>query len=135
MAELKTRKNDDSVEAFIDAIEDEGRREDCRTLRTMLSEVTGDSGAMWGTSIVGFGDHHFEYESGREGDWFKIGFAPRKQALTLYIMPGFDGYDGLLGRLGKHTTGKACLYVKRLSDIDLDVLRQLAEASVKRVSS
>ena len=95
-----------------------------------MEEVTGEKAVMWGDSIVGFGTYHYVYASGREGDWPVTGFAPRKQALTLYIMSGFDQYDELLARLGKHSTGKSCLYIKRLSDVDVDVLRELVAESV-----
>jgi hypothetical protein len=130
MAELKTARTNESADAFIDAIEDEPRREDCRTLLRLMKTVTGEKPAMWGPSIVGFGSYHYRYESGREGDWFLTGFSPRKRSLTLYIMAGFDRYDALLAKLGRHSTGKSCLYVKRLSDIDLDVLTELVAASL-----
>ncbi len=130
MAELKTKKNDQSVEAFLNAVEDETKRKDCFTLVELMQEITGSDGAMWGDSIVGFGSYHYEYASGRSGDWFVSGFAPRKQNLTLYIMAGFDEYDAILERLGKHKTGKSCLYIKRLSDIDINALRELIAASV-----
>ena len=135
MAELKTQRNQDDVDAFLDAIDDERKREDSKALREMMAEVTGDDGAMWGTSIVGFGSYHYTYATGREGDWFKVGFSPRKQNLTLYIMSGFDEYEPMLERLGKHSTGKSCLYVKRLSDVDTDVLRDLVETSVRHIEA
>ncbi len=118
MAELKTRKNEASVGAFIEAIENDLRR------------VTGEDGAMWGASIVGFGNYHYKYASGREGDWFLTGFAPRKQAPTVYIMPGFTAFDGLMAKLGKHKTAKSCLYIKKLEDVDLKVLEKLIAQSV-----
>jgi hypothetical protein len=96
--------------------------------------VTGEQPQMWGTSIVGFGSYHYKYKTGRQGDWFLTGFSPRKQALTLYIMSGFDGYDDLMSRLGKFTTGVACLYVKKLDDIDLGVLRELVRKSAAHVA-
>jgi hypothetical protein len=133
MAELKTQPSDDDVDAFLDAIADEQKRSDAHELRRMMAEVTGDDGAMWGTAMVGFGTYHYRYASGREGDWFQVGFSPRARAHSIYIMAGFDGYDQLLDRLGKHSTGKACLYVKRLDDIDRDVLRALIEASVEHI--
>ena len=133
MAELKTRPTDASVEAFLDAVEDERKRSDARVVAGMMAEITGATGVMWGSSIVGFGSYHYRYASGREGDFLETGFSPRKRALTLYVMAGFSEYDDLLGRLGKHTTGKSCLYVKRLSDIDLDVLRELLERSVAHI--
>ena len=99
----------------------------------ILEEVTGENAQMWGDSIVGFGSYHYKYESGREGDWFVTGFSPRKQNLTLYIMSGFDEYDQLLSKLGKHTTGKACLYIKKIEDVDVDVLKELVQKSVKHM--
>lgn len=133
MAELKTQKNDASVEAFLHTV-DEKRRDDCFALLELMGEVTDAPAKMWGTSIVGFGEYHYKYASGREGEWMIIGFSPRKQNLTLYLMSGFDGYDKLLGKLGKHSVGKSCLYIKRLSDVDTDVLRQLVEVSVEHWS-
>jgi hypothetical protein len=130
MAELKTKKNDASVQAYIDAIEDEDRRADCETVMALMSEVTGEEPAMWGDSIVGFGSYHYRYDSGREGDWLLTGFSSRKQNLTLYIMSGFSRFDELMGRLGKFKTGKSCLYLKRFEDIDADVLRVLIGESV-----
>jgi hypothetical protein len=131
MAELKTSRNDGDVDAFLDSVEDETRRRDARDLRRILSDVTGEPGAMWGPSIVGFGSHHYRYASGREVDWFKVGFSPRKQSLTIYLVPGVDRYQALLERLGDHKIGKGCLYVKRLSDVDAAVLRELVVASVR----
>lgn len=130
MAELKTQPNDMSVEEFLNGVADERKRLDCFTLLEMMKAVTGQEPRMWGDSIVGFGTYHYQYASGREGDWFVTGFSPRKQNLTLYIMAGFDRYDELLQQLGKHTTGKSCLYVKRLGDVDLAVLRELVQLSV-----
>ena len=133
MAELKTRPTDASVNAFLDAVADEARRRDCFTVVDIMRQATGAEPVMWGPSIVGFGAYHYRYESGREADWCLTGFSPRQKALTLYIMAGFDRYVELLGRLGKYTTGKSCLYVKRLSDIDLNVLRELVTASVQHM--
>ena len=130
MSENKTRPTDASVEAFLDAVDDDGKRSDARVLADMMAEVTGAAGVMWGSSIVGFGTYHYRYASGREGDFFEAGFSPRKRALTIYVMAGFSEYDDLLARLGKHTTGKSCLYVKRLADVDLDVLREILTRSV-----
>ena len=131
MAKLKTQRNDASVEAFLDSVEDELKRQDSKVILEMMREVTGDEPAMWGDSIVGFGSYTYKYASGREGQWFQTGFSPRKQNLTLYIMAGFDRYDQLLSMLGKYKTGKSCLYINKLGDIDLDVLRELVEESVK----
>lgn len=130
---MKTKQNDASVNAFLNGVEDEARREECRIVLKLMQEVTKSEPKMWGGSMIGFGSYHYKYESGREGDWFLTGFSPRKQNLTLYIMAGFDRYDGLLAKLGKFKTGKSCLYVKRLSDIDLSVLRELVATSVKHM--
>lgn len=131
MAELKTQRTGASVGEFIDAIPDESVRQDCWTLVDLLRRVTGAEAEMWGTSIVGFGDYHYKYASGRENDWFYLGFAPRKRQLALYVVADMKRFEGLLRRLGKYRTGKYCLYVKRLSDIDLDVLEQIAAASLQ----
>ncbi|HVS14755.1 MAG TPA: DUF1801 domain-containing protein [Thermoanaerobaculia bacterium] len=130
MAELETRETDASVEAFLDAIADPARQEDCRQVLELMREVAGEPPKMWGSSIVGFGSYHYRYESGREGDWFLCGFSPRKQSLTLYLMDGFSGYPELMAKLGKHKTGRSCLYVNRLDDLDREVLRRLVERSV-----
>lgn len=133
MAELKTAQNDGDVEGFIASVEDETKRQDCRTLVDLMSKATGSPPSMWGTAIVGFGSYRYRYASGRENDWFKVGFSPRKQSLTLYIMDGFAEYESVLERLGKHSTGKSCLYVKRLTDVDMDVLAELVERSVRHM--
>lgn len=133
MSDLKTQPTTASVDAFIDAFDDESKRADSRVVAEMMAEITGVPGVMWGSSIVGFGKYHYRYASGREGDFFEAGFSPRKRALTLYVMAGFSEYEDLLGRLGKHSTGKSCLYVKRLADIDLDVLRELLTRSVSYI--
>ena len=128
---MKTVPTDASVDAFIDAVEDEERRQDCRTVAAMMAEVTAAPARMWGPSIVGFGSYHYRYPSGREGDFMEIGFSPRKRALTVYVMAGFSDYEALLAKLGRHSTGKSCLYLKRLADVDLAVLRELVESSVR----
>jgi len=133
MAELKTKRNDGDVEAFIDAVENEKRREDCRRLVELLERVSGEKPEMWGGSIIGFGAYDYEYESGRTGSWPRIGCSPRKQSMTLYIMPGFDRYDEIMARLGKYRTGKSCLYVNRLEDVDMGVLEELAVASLEHM--
>ncbi len=133
MAELKTRLNDASVTDFLNNVDDAEKRKDCFALVDMMREITGAEPKMWGTAIVGFGTYHYRYASGREGDWMQVGFSPRKQSLTLYIMSGFSRYDELMKKLGKHKTGKSCLYVKRLSDVDLVVLRKLIKQSVAHV--
>lgn len=130
MSELKTRRNDADVDAYLDSVENPRRREDAQRVLTLMREVTGERPKMWGSSIVGFGSYHYTYASGREGDWPVVGFAPRKQNLVLYIMPGFARYESLLARLGKHRTGKSCLYVNKLDDIDPEVLEELVRESV-----
>jgi hypothetical protein len=129
MAELKTQKGDGSVDAFLASIDDDRKREDSKALVALMEKVTGEKPAMWGPSIIGFGDLHYKYETGREGDWFKVGFSPRKQNLTLYITDYIQKDDPLLAKLGKFTTGKACIYVKRLEDIDTGVLEDLLKRS------
>ena len=131
MAENKTQPTDASVEAFLNSVPDEKKRADSFRLVQIMREETGEEPVMWGDSIVGFGSVHYKYASGREGDMGVTGFSPRKASLTIYIVPGFDRYGDLLGRLGKHTTSKVCLYVKRLSDVDEATLRELIRDSVK----
>ncbi len=130
MSDLKTRPTGASVEAFIDAVEHPRRREDARTLLELMHRVTGEEPVMWGPSIVGYGSYHYRYASGQEADWPVVGFSPRKQNLSIYIMTGFEASDALLSRLGKHKTGKSCLYVNKLADVDLEVLETLVRASV-----
>lgn len=131
MAELKTKQTEASVEKFLNQVADEVRREDCFKIARMMEEITGSKPKMWGASIVGFGSYHYKYASGQEGDWPIICFSPRKQDLTLYIMPGFAEYGDLMKQLGKHRTGKSCLYIKQLSDIHVPTLKKLIRASVK----
>jgi len=133
VAELKTKRNRKSAKKFIDGVKDAGRREDAYKIMSLMEEVTGAKPEMWGDSIVGFGAYRYEYESGRSGEWFLTGFAPRKANLTLYIMSGFSRYQELLAKLGKHKTGKSCLYINRLDDIDMKVLRRLVKESVAHV--
>ncbi|MBN2433579.1 MAG: DUF1801 domain-containing protein [Acidobacteria bacterium] len=134
MAELKTRPTDASVTDFLNTVEDDQKRQDCLVLLGMMGQITGARPKMWGGSIVGFGNYHYIYESGREGDWFLTGFSPRKQNLSVYIMAGFDRYDELMARLGKHKTGKSCLYINKLADVDLAVLEELVRRSVDHLS-
>ena len=131
MAQNKTPPNDQDVTAFLNGVTDERKRKDCFTLLELMKQVTRMEPKMWGSSIVGFGSYHYKYESGREGDMLLAGFSPRKQNLTLYNMSGFDRRDDLLKKLGKHTTGGGCLYIKRLDDVDLPTLKSLIEASFK----
>lgn len=133
MAEPKTNFNEGSVEEFIDRVENEQKRDDSREIIKIMSEITGQPPKMWGTSIIGFGTYHYVYESGREGDWMLTGFSPRKQALTMYIMSGFSEYDDLLAKLGSHKIGKSCLYVKKLADLDLDILKEMITKSVDEI--
>lgn len=133
MAELKTKVNKASVDKFLKSIKDEQKREDCYKILDIMKKATKAEPKMWGTSIVGFGSYHYKYASGREGEWMLTGFSPRKQNLTLYIMSGFDEYEGLLKKLGKHATGKSCLYIKRLEDVDTKVLKELVTKSVKHM--
>ena len=131
MAELKTKLNDGSVGDFISSIEDPVRRADCLKITDLMQKLTGEPPRMWGDSMVGFGTYHYKYASGREGDWFLVGFSPRKQNLTLYLMSGFKQTELLLMKLGRYKTGKSCLYIKTLDDIDLDVLKEMILASIK----
>jgi hypothetical protein len=130
MAELKTKETAESVSAFIDQIADQSRREDCLAVIDIMRKVTKEEPKMWGTSIVGFGRYRYKYESGREGEWPIAGFSPRKGDLTLYIVGGFDKFSDLMKGLGKYKTGKSCLYIKKLADVDVTVLRKLVTKSV-----
>ena len=125
MADLKTRQNNDDPQALIEAIESERRRADAARLLSLMTEATGDSPKMWGTSMIGFGSFHYRYASGHEGDTMRVGFAPRKTALTLYGLQGHPRSEALLDSLGTYTLGKGCVYIKRLDDVDVDVLREL----------
>ena len=133
MAELKTKLNNASVDKFLKGFKDEQTRADCYQIMEMMQKATKAEPNMWGTSIIGFGTYHYKYASGREGDWFITGLSPRKQNLTLYIMGGFDEAGELLAKLGKHSLGKGCLYIKKLADVDIKVLSKLVTASVKKV--
>ncbi|MFN2134508.1 MAG: DUF1801 domain-containing protein [Candidatus Promineifilaceae bacterium] len=133
MAELKTQENDASVDDYLNSVEDEQKRAASFRIKEMMEEVTGEEARMWGESIVGFGHYSYKYASGREGEWMITGFAPRKRNLTLYIMSGFDDYDALMADLGKYKTGKSCLYINKLEDIDLEVLRKLVAQSVQHM--
>ncbi|MEX0787695.1 MAG: DUF1801 domain-containing protein [Anaerolineales bacterium] len=135
MAELKTKKNQASVESFLKRIPDPVQREDSRAVLRMMKDITRLEPKMWGTSIIGFGDYHYKYATGREGDTFLTGFSPRKGTLTLYIGQGFEAHAPLMKKLGTHKTGVGCLYIKKLDDVDLPTLRQLVRASVARMKS
>ncbi len=133
MSELKTKPGQESVETFLASVEDGPKRRDCLDLAKMMTQITGRDPVMWGGRMVGFGSYHYRYDSGREGDWFVTGFAPRKRDLTIYIMPGFDEHGELLKKLGKHKSGKSCLYVKKLADVDVSLLKTLVEKSVRQM--
>ena len=131
MADLKTKENDASVTAFLNSIEDKQKRADCKAIAKMMRDATGKKAKMWGTSIVGYDRYDYRYASGRSGTFMMTGFSPRAQNITLYVMPGFSKFGPLLKKLGKHSTGKSCLYIKRLSDVDEKVLARLIDESVK----
>lgn len=131
MTQLKTQPNDPKVEDYLNTVEPQQKREDCFAILKLMQEVTGEPPKMWGSIIVGFGQYHYKYESGREADWFITGFASRSKNITLYIMAGFDNYDELMRKLGKHSTGKSCLYIKKLEDVDQAVLRELVKQSLE----
>ena len=130
MSEIKTKVNDASVEDFINSVEDQKKRDDSFKLLEMFKKLTGEPPKMWGTSIIGFGQYHYKSErTSQEGDWMLTGFSPRKQALTLYIMSGFTEHPDLLKNLGKHKTGKGCLYINKLEDVDQKTLEDLIKKS------
>lgn len=131
MSDAKTKINDASVEDFLNAVDHPVKRVDSFVLLEMMSEITGIAPKMWGESIVGFDTYHYVYASGREGDWPIVGFSPRKQNISLYIMPGFADFKPLLEKLGKHKTSKACLYINKLADVDLDILKKIIQKSVE----
>ena len=135
MAEAKTKATKESVTAFLNTVDDKTRREDCFAVLEMMRDVTKEEPKMWGSSIVGFGRHRYKYESGREGEWPVAAFSPRKGDLTVYLLPGFEIAQDLMKRLGKYKTGKSCLYIKRLADVDRKVLKQLIDKSVKKMSA
>jgi hypothetical protein len=130
MADLKTQPSDASVDQFIQAVPDEQRRQDAVALLALMQRITQQEPQLWGGTMVGFGRYHYTYASGRSGTWFVTGFAPRKRETTVYIMPGFEPYAALLEQLGQHRLGKSCLYIKRLSDVDRQVLEILIAQSV-----
>lgn len=135
MAELKTQPTTASVEKFLNDVANEERRRDCLRILEIMKDATNAEPAMWGTSIVGFGRYNYKYESGTKGEWFLVGFSPRKQDLSLYIMAGLERYKELLKKLGKHKTGRACLYMKKLDDVDVPVLKQLIKRSVADIAT
>ena len=130
MAENKTQEHDGDVGAFLEGVEHDTRRSDAISVNQLMLKVSGYPARMWGVTMVGFGNYHYKYASGREGDYFRVGFSPRKQTLVIYIMPGYADYSDILQRLGKHKTGKSCVYINKLADIDLDVLEELISAGL-----
>ena len=135
MAELKTRSSGQDVDAFLDRVEPAQRAQDGRVLRDMMERLSGWPATMWGPSIIGFGRYHYRYDSGHEGEMCRIGFSPRKAELVIYIVPGFTGQDELLAQLGKHRRGASCLYIRKLSDVDIDVLEQLLTNALEHMAS
>jgi hypothetical protein len=133
MAELKTKPTQQSVTEYLDAIPDEKRRRECYTVLELMEKAAQEEPRMWGDSMVGFGSYHYKYASGHEGDAFLTGFASRKNALTVYILAGFEGYSDLMAKLGKYKTGRSCLYIKKLEDIDLAILEKLVSQSVEHM--
>jgi len=131
MSTAKTKPTNVKVKDFLNAVEHPQRKEDGFELLRIMKEITKEKPTMWGSSIIGFGSYHYKYESGREGDWPLTGFSPRKANLTVYIMPGFDEYDNLLEKLGKFKTGKSCLYINKLADVDISVLKEMIAKSVE----
>ena len=131
MAENKTKPTEESVAAFLDAVSDEARRRDAEALVELIGNATGEKPAMWGGSIIGFGSYHYTYASGREGDMPVVGFAPRKAATVLYGLTESSDSKALLAKLGKHTTGKGCVYIKKLADVDREVLKTMVAKSAE----
>lgn len=135
MSDNKTKPTELSVIDFINAVENETKRNDCFRLIDIMKDLTGHEPVMWGDSLVGFGTYHYKYESGREGDFFLTGFSPRKTALTIYIMSGFKPFEDKLPQLGKYKTGSSCLYIKKLDDLDLPILKEMITYSIKYIST
>ena len=130
MAEAKTKPTEIAVADFLETVSDEQIRKDCNSIISLMENITGDMAKMWGPAIIGFGKYHYQYDSGRSGEICLAGFSPRKANITLYVLAGFPGQDELLAKLGKYKTGKSCLYIKKLSDVDIDVLGLLIKHSV-----
>ncbi len=129
MAELKTKPTKANVDEFLAKVEDETQRADSRVILDIMRKISGEPPVMWGPTMIGFGQYHYKYESGHEGDSFRIGFSPRKGQMSLYFMPGVCKFQNYLAKLGKHKMGKACLYIKKLADVDVNVLREMIEAA------
>lgn len=134
MAELKTKPNNQNVDDFLKKLSDPAKRKNCHQVLDIMKQITQQEPKMWGDSMVGFGNYHYQYTSGREGNWFLTGFSPRKQSLTIYIMSGFDQFEHLMSQLGKYKNSKSCLFVKKLDDIDLGILKELIAESIKLLS-
>lgn len=134
-AQNKTTETAASVDDFLNSVKDEKKRANAFKIKSIMEDITGEPSKMWGGSIIGYGTYHYKYDSGREGDFLKTGFSPRAQSLTLYIMPGFDRYEEKISQLGKYKIGKSCLYIKRLEDIDLNVLKDLISSSYQYMTS
>lgn len=126
----KTQPTSTSIAEFIESLDDERRQSECNQLVELMREESGQEPVLWGPAIIGFGQYHYRYESGREGDFMRVGFSPRKQNLSIYIIPGFKPYQAVLERLGKHKLGKSCLYIKRLENVDISALRELVRQSL-----
>jgi len=135
MSELKTQSNDKDPRAYLDTVEPERKREDAHAILDMMQEITGEAPLMYGESIIGFGTYQYTYSNGKPAEWFLVGFAPRKANIVLYIVSGFDQYDDLMSKLGKHKTGKSCLYINKLADVDMDVLRELVKLSSEHMAT
>ncbi len=133
MAELKIKKTGASVTAYLNAIKDKQKRADCKAIAKMMREATGHRARMWGGSIVGYGSYDYKYASGHQGSWPICCFSPRAQSITIYIMPGFSKFEKLMNKLGKYKTGKSCLYIKKLADVDQKVLKDLIAGSVREM--
>ncbi|MBD0332423.1 MAG: DUF1801 domain-containing protein [Chitinophagaceae bacterium] len=133
MADLKTKENESSVTEFLNTVDDKVKRQDCYALVELMKQITKAEPKMWGTSIVGFGTYHYKYDSGHQGDAVLVGFSPRKQNITIYLMGGFVGDEDMMNKLGKFKTGKSCLYIKSLNDVDKKCLGKLIETSVKKI--
>lgn len=134
MAGIKTHRTDEDVDAFLDAITDEARRDDCRELLALMKRATGEEPQVWSSGLIGFGTYHYRSPSGQEGDWFPVGFASRKAAITVYLGLELDSFAELLADLGKHKTGKGCIYIKRLADVDVAALERLVTQAYARMT-
>ena len=130
MSDLKTKQNEKSVDEFIKKIEDLEKQKTSWQILEIIKEISGKEPKMWGDSIIGFGKYHYKYATGREGDWMRIAFSPRKQNFSIYIMDGFDNHSELMEKLGKFKTGKSCLYINKLQDIDINILKEIMKESL-----